>query len=112
MQIELRVWDDKQKYMAVQGTPDLETLESLLHHFGHFSHRMLWTNLKTKDKEKIYVGDILENPKGERGEVDFNDGKFVLKAKKKNSYYYFDLTHGFCQNKKIIGNIYETPEKL
>lgn len=112
MQIELRVWDDKQKYMAVQGTPDLETLESLLHHFGSFSHRMLWTTLVSKDKEKIYVGDILENPQGERGEVVFDNGCFALKAKKKNSDYYFPLSHGFCHNKKIIGNIYETPEKL
>jgi hypothetical protein len=32
--IKFRAWDESQKYMAYQGTPDLETLQSFIFHFG------------------------------------------------------------------------------
>lgn len=32
--IKFRAWDKSQNYMAYQGTPDLETLQSFIFHFG------------------------------------------------------------------------------
>ena len=30
---KFRAWYEKEKYMAIQGTPDLETLQSFMFHF-------------------------------------------------------------------------------
>ncbi len=34
-EIKFRAWDEAQKHMAYQGTPDLETIQSFMHHFGN-----------------------------------------------------------------------------
>ena len=59
MNIEFRAWCEKHKHMAYQGTPDLETLPSFLH---HYSNAILMLNTGQVDKKgnKIFDGDILK----------------------------------------------------
>lgn len=61
-EIKFRAWDEGQKYMAYQGTPDLETIQSFIHHFGD-KDLMQYTGLKDKNGKEIYEGDIVKRMK-------------------------------------------------
>lgn len=58
--IEFRAWDEKQSYMAYQGTPDLETLQSFIFHFGD-KKLMLYIGYKDKEDNKLYAGDLIKD---------------------------------------------------
>ena len=58
-EIKFRAWDDGQKYMAYQGTPDLETIQSFMHHFGD-KKLLQFTGLKDYAGKEIYDGDIVQ----------------------------------------------------
>lgn len=74
---------------------------------------MQYVGLIDKYKTKVFEGDILENPKGERGLVVYYEAGFALEGKRKNnSVVYIPLTQGFLNNKTIIGNLFQNPEKL
>jgi hypothetical protein len=47
-EIKFRAWDESQNYMAYQGTPDLETIQSFMHHFGD-KLLMQFTGIKDKN---------------------------------------------------------------
>jgi len=94
---KFRAWDEKQKYMAIQGTPDLETLQSFMFHFGD-CFLMQFTELRDKNGLEIYEGDILKKGNGKKEVVTFRNGSF----------------HHGCGTHltTIIGNIFENPELL
>ena len=58
-EIKFRSWDDEQKYMAYQGTPDLETIQSFMFHFGD-KELMQFTGYKDINGKDIYDGDFLQ----------------------------------------------------
>lgn len=119
-EIKFRAWDESQNYMAYQGTPDLESIQSFMHHFGNKT-LMQFTGHKDCEGKEIYDGDIL-------GDWNDCDGKMVLS----NEVVYFDETlgcwmldqslhkdHSFATSLfenlndftyKVIGNIYENPD--
>ena len=67
-----------------------------------------FTELFTGKKEKVYEGDWLENPKGERGYVVFMDGAYWIRTKKKGfDDLYIRIDSGFLKNKKIVGSIHD-----
>lgn len=62
---------------------------------------------------RLFKGDILENPQGRRGYIDFEDGMFCLKTNRdKNTIWSMNLSNGFLKNKTLIGNIHQHPELL
>lgn len=99
-EIKFRAWDESQKYMAYQGTPDLETLQSFMHHFGD-QYLMQFTGLYDKNGNEIYEGDII---KGETRNftVKFEEGMFTTDVGK------YILNGDY----EIIGNIHQNPELL
>ncbi len=58
--IRFRAWDESQKYMAYQGTADIETLQSFIHHFGD-KELMQSTNIFDINGIEIFEGDYLKS---------------------------------------------------
>ena len=132
MQIEseYRAWDESQKYMAYQGMPDLENIQSFIYHFGD-KILMEYIGLKDFNGKKIYEGDIICNFKPEhqtwywRGIVKFSHGTFgvewfrniesqcmVGSWGQSHNLSGFLLEDDRLKNEIIIGNIYENPYLL
>ena len=119
--IKFRVWDEEQKYMAYQGTPDLETLQSFIFHFGD-KELMQFTGLHDKNGKEIYTGDILQLKRLD-GSVLFYKifcvkGGFAFNAHQDDFYkpqseiYFYESTSdmqssSFISSLQIIGNIHE-----
>jgi hypothetical protein len=108
--IQFRAWDEKQKYMAYQGDPDLETLQSFIHHFGD-KELMRYTGLKDKNGKKIYESDITNNGIIRFGQInEVNSIGFYLESHFSRNVFgeLFRFTTPF----EVIGNIRENPELL
>jgi len=118
--IKFRAWDESQKYMAKQGTPYLETIQSFFFHFGG-CQLMQFTGLTDKNGVEIYEGDILSD----WNEVDGNQVQSHLQVFWCNDTGAWKLDNSFNQDKssgdllseellgfsyEITGNIYENPE--
>lgn len=107
-EIKFRAWDESQKYMAYQGTPDLETIQSFMHHFGD-RLLMQYTGLKDEHGKEIYEGDIVRLYK-HIAEVIFVNGAFKFAVKNSlGQDRYLSPAQKFCE---VIGNIYEHPHLL
>ncbi len=78
-----RAFDEKQNYMAYQGTPDLETLYSFMFHFGNSKNIMLYSGFDDSFGAKIFDGDIITTHKNYNYYVKFEKG----------SFYCYHLTH-------------------
>ena len=109
-QIKFRAWDESQKYMAKQGTPDLETIQSFFFHFGNFP-LMQFTGLTDKNGIEIYEGDIIQFLiDNEKYIVEFTEGSFCIVSNQNSciiSMYDFQNSEFL-----ILGNIYENTELL
>jgi hypothetical protein len=96
---QFRAWTGE--YMVYQGEPDLETLQSFMHHYGD-SELMLWSGRVDKHGKKIYRGDRV------RAGVDVftvrsdHDGYLESYAK---GVIPFDDIHPSAL--EVIGNIFE-----
>ena len=101
--IKFRAWNEEQKYMAYQGTPDLETLQSFIFHFGD-KELMQFTGLHDKNGKEIYEGDIVTDGVGKYKIV------YDLKLAGYQPYCIFrDDPENYCE---VLGNIYENKELL
>jgi len=130
-EIKFRAWDESQKYMAYQGAPDLETIQSFIHHFGD-KKLMQFTGLKDCHGKDIYEGDVIEGESylygyqlndnkqfNYKGIVEFqtqcdvglcwivNDGSGAWNLNQTVHRNMIDYCTG-----QVIGNIFENPELL
>lgn len=121
-ELKFRAWDKSQKYMAYQGSPDLETLSSFMFHFGE-DIVLQSTGFLDKNKNEIFEGDILSD----WNEVDGKQVQSYLQVFWCNNDGAWELDSSFNQDKssgdllseelsssvyEISGNIYENPELL
>ena len=117
--LKFRAWYEKEKYMAIQGTPDLETLQSFMFHFGD-NVLMQFTGLYDKNGKEIYEGDIVTYKRS----VGNWTGKFmttthkVIFTEEINAFVmeygssYIKLRKHWGYEYEVIGNIFENPELL
>ena len=114
-EIKFRAWIDylSVPFMAVQGTPDLETLFSFMFHYGEEEKLMQFTGLLDKNGVEIYEGDVLELNNCGLLIVCFYKGEFKLQKlaeyhKKRNIY----ASISYLEFGVLRGNIYDNPELL
>ena len=111
----LRAWNESQKYMAYQGTPDLETLSSFIFHFGE-DIIMESTEVKDYNDKEIYEGDILSSISNDNYPyvVKFVNGEFCLYTTKFGRWGSISRLRDVCDKLdvkiNVIGNIYANPE--
>lgn len=115
-EIKFRAWIESQNYMAIQGTPDLETLKSFMFHYGDEKTLMQFTGLKDKNEQMIFDFDIIySNYHGKIMIIFFGkDLRYRLSDSlidmEDNSYSLNEtvIEEGFVKK----GNIFENPELL
>jgi uncharacterized phage protein (TIGR01671 family) len=109
-EIKFRAWVQtlNGSYMAIQGTPDLETLKSFMHHYGDCKNLMQFTGLLDKNGKEIYEGDVCININtNNKGFVRFDYGWAI-----DYNNHSHDMPQYYCEHLEIIGNIHENPELL
>lgn len=126
-EVKFRVWVDKyqsaelpfsqEPYMAIQGEPDIETLQSFMFHYGDQKNLMQWTGLKDKNGKEIWESDIVKCQYG-FGVVVFNAGCFMVEWKDDPDAEMELLAFLPNPNRgragkdrfEIIGNVHEHPQ--
>jgi hypothetical protein len=109
--IKFRAWDKSQKYMAYQGTPDLETIQSFMHHFGN-KVLMQYIGLNDKNGNEIYEGDVVKLSEGHIVEIKFQDGGFGYEGMI-NDFIGFAGHNWLTEIQsryEVLGNLYENSE--
>lgn len=105
-----RAYIESQKYMAIQGTPDLETLQSFMFHYGDEKYLMQYTGLNDVTGKKIFDCDIIEY-------TQHHFSTDMVKTKRKIVKWKYDKwgvyeTNAGESDVKIIGNIFENPDLM
>lgn len=102
--------------MIYQGSPDLETLQSFIFHWGD-KNLMQFTGLKDCVGKPIYEGDILNIDKTQYPDADdnfkevyFDFGMFRVKGERGISFNLDDTLEHLPY--KIVGNIFENSDLL
>ena len=121
---KFRAWDENQQYMAYQGTPDLETIQSFMFHFGD-KEIMQYANFNDKNDAELFENDIVEWSgkvlEGTQDELNychicqviFDAKEFVgycLKSFSEPGIIPIGLYGAHPSELKLIGNIYENKE--
>ena len=116
--IKFRAWYDEGEIMAYQGTPDIETLGSFMHHF-HDDDLMQSTNIFDKNGKEIFESDYIkyENDFGHKSihKVFRVKGGLVINAhsddiNKITPFYNAcadSQTKQYMAQCEVIGNVYE-----
>lgn len=116
-EIKFRAWDTRTKYMAIQGTPDIETLSSFAHHwmwddaslFNEDIVLMQYTGLKDKNGVEIYEEDVVRYAKN----PDLRAIKVRYDEEFAGYWPLVSTSSGYSEQRfEVIGNIYENPERL
>lgn len=110
--IKFRAWDESQKYMAYQGTPDLESLQSFIYHFGN-KLLMQFTGLHDISGKEIYEGDIVKTNTVKAMVIGWSDrhASFTIEREGWAFRHYFGeaMEANECE---IVGNVYENGDVL
>ena len=118
-EIKFRAWINNE-YMAIQGTPDLETLQSFMFHYGN-KELMQYTGIKNHTGKEIYQRDIVKGNHKDNFFIEkINGGLQMVNIKyygqKNNELIAMPTcdpqTKSWLMNAEIIGNIYENPELI
>ena len=125
-EIKFRAWNGAYNYMAYQGAPDLETIQSFMHHYSD-QHLMQGTGVFDKKGKEFFELDIVTytvscgnghahvsiDKKGRyifHALILFENGAFIAKQVRRDG----KLTYGFplsvLKKEVIVGNFYERPE--
>ena len=104
-EIKFRAYDTITEYMFVQGTPDLETIQSFFFHIPKNAHLMQSTGLLDKNEKEIYEGDYLKQ-EGLYVEVKWGvfEAGFIFED---GSGSLMTVTSGNSNMWEVIGNVYE-----
>lgn len=118
-EIKARAWDEDNKKMWYWSSNNI--YNDFWHHCRTLKHPiMLYSGIKDINGKEIYEGDIIKggyvgyNIGIIIGEVIFDEGQFILKAKGSSRYsntpVWFPVYS--ATEREVIGNIYENPELI
>lgn len=121
--IKFRAWIAEEKFMAIQGSSDLETLKSFMHHYSAQPLLMQYSGFKDKNRIEIYEDDILEVsepmqvdgtlnkktsilPTGKRYRVKFLEGAFVICKSSRSPRKRLTSALIRANGMIVVGNVY------
>lgn len=119
MILKFRAWVKEQNYMAIQGTPDLETLQSFMFHYGNEKFLMQSTGILDKNGKEIFEDDYLIDLEFDEEGNDISSRLLVMYDKKQGAWcidnsYKRDhsslepiVSYFGIENLELWGNIYE-----
>jgi uncharacterized phage protein (TIGR01671 family) len=115
MKREIKFRTFQNNKMIYQGSPDLETLESFIFHWG-CCDLMQFTGLTDRNGKEIYEGDIVRpfhDDKGLYAKIVYFDSVMAFKIATPDKTTKKTITWKYFKEEiEVVGNIYENPELL